>query len=333
VTFASRTLADAGHYTQALNDLGIVTPTSPPWRSLEAVIETLGPQSDVLLLYRADVARHIFALARRAAPKAKIVFHPVDLHFLRMQREAALTGNQQGADSASAMQAIELDLIRRADATIVVSSHESSLLADLVPEAVVHHVPILRQTPNCGRYGFSSRRDFVFIGGYAHQPNVDAVLWFVRDVWPRVLAKGFADRFVIAGSRMPSEIAALASDRIEARGYVADLASLFDACRLSIAPLRYGGGSKGKIVSSLSYGVPVVATSIAVEGMGLRHEENVLVADSPDAIADTIVRLYADPDLWSRLSLGGTEAFHSTFSEVSGVPKVLGVFDGLVRRG
>jgi hypothetical protein len=71
----------------------------------------------------------------------------------------------------------------------------------------------------------------------------------------------------------------------------------------------------GKIVSSLSYGVPVVASSIAAEGMQLRHKKNILVADDPDVMADQIVRLYGDAGLWLQLSLNGFEAFHTKFSE------------------
>jgi hypothetical protein len=72
------------------------------WPSLNAVIETLGPETDVFLLYRGAVATHIVDIARRVAPAAKIVFHPVDLHFLRMRREAALTGDRHLADAARA---------------------------------------------------------------------------------------------------------------------------------------------------------------------------------------------------------------------------------------
>ena len=98
VTFASPNLGSEGPYTQALNNLGITTPMAAEWRSLNAVIETLGPQTDVLLLYRGAVATHIFDIARRTAPSAKIVFHPVDLSFLRMEREATLTGDRELAE-------------------------------------------------------------------------------------------------------------------------------------------------------------------------------------------------------------------------------------------
>ena len=249
---------------------------------LNDVLETFGPRSDILLLYRAQVAKSVFDLARRVAPVATIVFDPVDLHFLRNKREAMLTGDEAQVDSTEAMRAIELDLIRRADTTIVVSTYEVSLLKELVPEAVVHHVPILREIPQqpSGMFhwrqlfrqpehrdtSYVKRRDFLFIGSYSHPPNVDAVKWFVHEGWPRIQAKGFKDRFIIVGSYIPNEIAALRSDRIDVRGHVKNLAPLFAACRLSIAPLRYGAGIKGKIVTSLSFGVPVVATSIAAEG-------------------------------------------------------------------
>jgi glycosyltransferase involved in cell wall biosynthesis len=180
-----------------------------------------------------------------------------------------------------------------------------------------------------GHTGPGARRDILFIGGYEHPPNVDAVKWFVAEVWPKLQAKGFSDRFIISGSKIPDEIAALATDRIEVRGYVEDLASLFAACRLSVAPLRFGGGIKGKIVTSLSHGVPVVATSIATEGMGLRHNEDVVVADEPEAMAGQIMRLYADVELWQRLSANGYRAFREKFSLAAGTGKVLAVLDGL----
>ena len=345
ITFAPADRVDAGRYTRALQALGIAI--APAGKPLADVLGTEGARCDVLLFYRAEVAERIFDLARSVAPRAKILFHPVDLHFLRLEREAALSGDANHAAEANAMRVTELDLIRRADATIVVSRYESRLLADLVPHAPVHCIPILREPPSpragllgwrrfCRRFeaprGHASRRNFVFIGGYGHRPNVDAVLWFVREVWPVLIAKGYRDRFIIAGSAVPPEIVALASDRIEVRGYVADLASLFDRCRLSIAPLRYGGGIKGKIVSSLSYGVPVVATSIATEGMNLRHGQEILIADEPEAMAEEIVTLYGDTKLRQRISVNGLAAFHEQFSETAGAAKVLAVFDTLMAK-
>jgi O-antigen biosynthesis protein len=336
VTFAPYNLWKAGRYGAALNRLGIDTPTRPRWWSIGNVVEKMAPRADVVLLYRAIVADRLFNRVRKAAPAAKILFHPVDLSFLRMQRQADISGDQVLADHARKTRVTELEWVARADTTIVVSAQELALLRSLRLDAVVHHIPILREAPSNGRSedrhvpDFLSRRDFLFLGNFDHAPNVDAVLWFVREVWPLIKAKGFPDRFIIAGARVPREIARLASDRIEVRGYVEDLERLFAACRLSIAPLRYGAGVKGKIVSSLSFGVPVVASAMAAEGMGLRHQEDVLIADSPELMADQIIGLYSDAGLWRRLSSGGYRAFQERFSLASGGPKVVAIVDGLV---
>lgn len=103
-------------------------------------------------------------------------------------------------------------------------------------------------------------------------------------------------------------------DGIKVLGYVKDLSDLFENIRISVAPLRYGAGVKGKIVTSLSYGVPCVATSIAAEGMGLKDGENILIADSPSQFAESILRLYNSPNLWENLSTNGLDFVKQNFS-------------------
>lgn len=359
ITFAPFDLRKAGRYTRAIQRMGIETLSSRKWRSIHSVIEVLGQNFDIIIFFRAHVALHLFNLARAAAPETKIVFHTVDLHFLRMEREAAITNDSIQIRSANEMRSTELDLIQRADATIVVSSYEKSLLAALLPCAPVHQIPIVgevssspptasgagwlkhlwekfrsrRTQPLFGSIeGFNDRRDILFVGGFGHTPNADAVLWFVREIWPLLLARGFKERLVIVGSKTPEDISSLRSDTIDVRGYVENLQPLFSKCRISIAPLRFGGGIKGKIVTSLSYGVPVVATTIAAEGMQLVHNENILVADSPSDMADQILRACSDPVLWRKLSANGKRAFSGQFSVAAGQDKVLAVLDSLLAR-
>jgi glycosyltransferase involved in cell wall biosynthesis len=357
VTFAPHDLCRAEPYSSRIEKLGIRTLCRPAWSSMSAVIKSFGPKCDVLLFCRVGVASRLFDLARERAPKAKIVFHAVDMHFLRLQQQAEVMGTAaQQAQSIAELRDSELKLMRCADAAIVVSSKEYDLIRELVPEANVHLIPILREPPRSfGRPNslaekfvrasfrkisswsgrsftrLGKRRDLLFIGGFEHAPNVDAVKWFVREIWPNVLSKGFAGSFIIVGSKPPSEIQALASSRIAVRGYVKSLKPVFDRCRLSVAPLRYGAGVKGKIVTSLSYGLPVVATSIAVEGMGLRREEDILIADTPETMAAEIVRICNDDDLWRSISSNGYSAFEKTFSHSSGAPRILNLVDALHR--
>ncbi|MET0221906.1 MAG: glycosyltransferase, partial [Tardiphaga sp.] len=225
VTFAPNDLVDDGRYTTALQALGVATLAAPDWTSIADVIAAHAPSADVVLLYRAPVAAGLFDLVRRAAPLTKILFHPVDLHFMRMQRQATLHHDPDLMAQADALRAVELGLFDKADASIVVSAHEFELLHDLLPSAAIHRIPILREAPlRAPRTG--SRAGVVFIGGYDHTPNVDAVKWFVREVWPILRSRGFAHRFIIAGSHVPMEIAAHAADDIEVRGYVEDLGAL-----------------------------------------------------------------------------------------------------------
>ena len=89
----------------------------------------------------------------------------------------------------------------------------------------------------------------------------------------------------------------------------------FDSVKLSVAPLRFGAGVKGKINQSMAFGVPVVATSLAAEGTDLNDREEILVADQPEDFARAVIELYESEQLWNRISENGlkkTRALYST---------------------
>ncbi len=164
--------------------------------------------------------------------------------------------------------------------------------------------------------GWDARHDLVFVGGFGHPPNADAMRWFVGEVFPRVRARLPAVRFHCIGADVPDALRTLASTQpgVEIHGHVPELAPYMDGCRLAVAPLRFGAGVKGKVNLSMAHGQPVVATSCAVEGMHLRDGEDVLVADDAAAFAAAVVRLYEDPALWSRLSANGLRNVAEHFS-------------------
>jgi GT2 family glycosyltransferase/glycosyltransferase involved in cell wall biosynthesis len=305
VTFIAENLAHVGRYTRDLQRIGVEVLYAPYVQSLDQVLESIGPQLDYILVYRAPVAASLYDRLRQYAPQAKLIFDTVDLHFLREEREAEITKDKTKAMAAAQTREMELDLIRNADATIVLSAHEREVLARLMPDAPVFEIPIVREIPGRGPLGFGDRRDIVFIGGFRHAPNVDGVKWFVKDIWPKVRDRGIDGQFVIVGSDIPHEIYELTGNGVLVKGFVQDLGDVFDACRVSVAPLRYGAGLKGKVISSLSYGVPVVATSVAVEGGGFVDGDNVIIADRPADFADAIVRVYSDIILWEKLAVGG----------------------------
>jgi glycosyltransferase involved in cell wall biosynthesis len=118
----------------------------------------------------------------------------------------------------------------------------------------------------------------------------------------------------LLGSKAPNSVQELGGPGLEFVGFVDDVVPWFERCRLSVAPLRYGAGVKGKINHSMSLGLPVVATTPAVEGMHLTAGEEVVVADGPRAFAEAIARVYRDEALWNRVSAAGLENVRRHFS-------------------
>ena len=113
---------------------------------------------------------------------------------------------------------------------------------------------------------------------------------------------------------LPEEVRDLAGDGVVVTGMIDDLRDLFDPCRVFVCPLRTGAGVKGKVASALSYGIPVVSTELGVEGTELKDGKHVLLAESPLAFAEAVLRLYRDPGLWGSLSLAGQDLVRETLS-------------------
>ena len=269
----------------------------------------------MVIASRHYVAEAVAPLVRAHAPQARLVFDTVDLHYLRERREAELAGHDPARlRAAERTRAAELALVRGCDATLVVSPVEQALLAGEVPGARVEVVSNVHRVAGPGR-PFAERADLLFVGGYRHPPNVDAALWMVEEVLPRVLARLPDVRLHLVGSAAPPEVVALGQRAgVVFHGFVEDIAPLMDGIRLGVAPLRYGAGVKGKVNLALAHGQPMVATRCAVEGMHLVDGHDVLVADDAAGFADAIVRAYTDAALWRRLAANGLDNIERHFS-------------------
>ena len=300
-------------YTPALQALGVEALYAPYAQDPVKFLRERGGEFDLVILSRHYVAAPFAGLVRLYAPQARLAFDTVDLHYLREQRAAELSGDAALARAAAATRAQELKLIRDSDVTLVVSPVEKELLAHDAPGARVDVLSNVHEVHGCMR-GFADRADLVFVGGFQHPPNVDAVEWFVREVFGRVRAAIPEVRFHVIGSRVPASIQSLASGHVVVHGFVEDIMPFMDGCRVSVAPLRYGAGVKGKVNMAMSCGLPVVATPIAVEGMHVMSGDDVLVGEDAVAFADAVVNLYRDESLWNRLSANGLANVERHFS-------------------
>ena len=291
-------------YTVALQRIGIEVLYAPYVNSVEQHLKESGERYDLVLLFRPVVVERNIKAVKKYCKNARVLYHTVDLHFLRMEREAELQNDPDKRKAAAEMKEREFATIQASDLSIVHSTAELTLLAPELPDEKISVFPLIMDVRGTEKK-FLQRRDIVFVGGYQHAPNVDAVQYFVQDIMPLLRERLPGVRVRVVGSSPPPVILEMASEDVIIEGFVEDLSPLLDQVRVSLAPLRYGAGIKGKIGTALAAGLPVVATSLAAEGMGMVEGEHVLVADGPDDFAAAIVRLYEDEALWNKLSKAG----------------------------
>lgn len=288
-------------YGVALQNHGVTVITGADFDSLESFLHQHGPHITLAILSRVECGGLYIDHMRRLAPQARVIFNTVDLHHIRMEREAALTDNRPLRHEASRLEERERYLIRMADVTFVAASSDRDKARSLVPGADIILMPIARCIPG-RRAGFQARHGIGFIGGFEHAPNLDAVRYFLDEIWPKVRARLPDAKFHIIGADMPPWLRDLTMPGVDIVGFVPELDPWLDRLRLTVAPLRYGAGAKGKVVSSFSFGLPCVMSPMAAEGMEIDGPAARLLADEPDTFASIIARLYQDPAEWQILS-------------------------------
>jgi FkbM family methyltransferase len=316
---------------ESLEAEGVICLSPARTPSIDAFLESDGATLDLCFMSRIYCGGRYYEALRRHAPRARLVFNTVDLHHLRELREARLNDDSVALRRAEATRERELYLVRQADATIVVSAAERDLLQEAVPGAEVFEMPLARPVRDPTAIpGFAARSGIGFIGAFDHRPNVDAVDYLVRKIWPLVLQRLPSAQLAIVGAGLPDEALADAPAGISYLGPLPEIDSWLDGLRLTVAPLRYGAGAKGKVASSLAAGVPCVATPVAAEGMRLRDGVEVAIGETPAQLAEQICRLHEDAVLWQRLSQGGHDKARRELSPQDGearLAKMLATLD------
>ena len=315
-------------YTPDLQRMGVECLYAPFVTSVKEHLQDAADRYDLILMYRYTTAVRHLAAIRRYAKRAKVVLLDVDLHFLREMREADLRQDPAVRERAERVKQQELAVIRQVDYTMVHSTVERDVLAaecSSCPVAVFGWVADAVGTT----VPYESRRDLLFVGGFQHPPNVDAVLFFVREVLPLIRERVPDVRLHVVGSNPPAAIRELESDAVIIEGFVPDLRPLFDHVRVAVAPVRFGAGVKGKVATAMAHGVPSVATRMAAEGMDLVADRDIVVADAPADFANAVCDVYSNPARWNALSKAGPAAVEREFSSARAAGVISGVLDEL----
>ncbi|MGQ9866941.1 MAG: glycosyltransferase [Pseudanabaenaceae cyanobacterium] len=298
-------LPDYGHdqhpYTGVLEKMGIEVlyftwQQQDPWARLVRRLPVL----NWAWVCRPELCAKYFPILQRRADLPRI-YDTIDLHFLRLQRQWELNGQDpQQRVEWEKMRQLEQRMAAIADLTVAVTAEEQKLLQTELGAKRVAVVPNLHEMDEAPPLPFAARRGLLFIGGYYHQPNVDAVVWLCTEILPLVWRDRPDLTVTLLGSHPPAAVQALANDRVQVPGYLPNVDAYFRESRWFVAPLRYGAGMKGKIGQSLSFRLPVITTPIGAEGLALRHGYNCAIATTAEELAACIAQLYDDGATWER---------------------------------
>ena len=307
---------------------GVRVHARPSIRSIEELLAREAGRFDLVYLHRVGIAARYLPLVRHHQPKARLLYSVADLHHLRLARQAAVESRAPLAALARRVQATEFALAGAADATITHSPVEAALLRRAVPGANIHVVPWAVPTMRL-KTTLARRHGIGFIGHFDHAPNLDAARRLAFEIMPRLRKDAPDMTCLIAGSAMPAEMRRWQADGVEVLGAIDDLRGLFERIRLTVAPMAYGAGIKGKILDSLAAGLPCVASPVAAEGLPGSFAPCLVVAGDDDAFAKSIIALHDDRAALRRAAKAGPASITETWSEAA-VDAALGAAVGIV---
>lgn len=280
-------------------------------KDIRNALLALAPRYDVLCVEFYFMASNVpSALLAAHKPLSVLVEH--DLSFVPLQRRARLMGGVAGAAARFAAwvaKKTECGVLRRFTHIVAMSQHDAALLQGINPAADVWVVPngvdctSFRPTGPRSMPGNAPR--LLFAGGLAHYPNLDAIRYFIADIWPGIRSALPQASLSITGSTEGIDVASLRQEGVHLTGFVPDIHPLYAASDMVICPYRIGGGTRLKIVEAMAAGVPVVSTRIGAEGIALEHEKHALLADAPSEFAEAVVRLARNPALAANLAANG----------------------------
>ncbi len=207
--------------------------------------------------------------------------------------------------------AYETRIIRKIRLCLVCSNPEKIEIESFVPGVRVQTVP---NGVDTGAYRLDENRAFkpsdrnlVFVGAMDYLPNSDGIRFFYEEVFG-ILQKRLPDiHLTVVGRNPPESIKRIQNKNLTVTGFVEDIGQWVGKADLMVVPIRVGGGTRIKILEGMAQGIPVLSTKIGAEGIDADHEKNIFIADTPEEIADGVIKLLENPDLRKSLARAGRE--------------------------
>ena len=304
-------------YTTLLQDMGVEVLHGTYYEgNWESWLRGQPGYIDIVYMMRPHIAERYVDIVNSLRPRPRTIYFGHDLHYLRLQRQLELQPDKKLAVDKVHWERKEYALFEKFDQIYYPSQIEVDEILARNPGLPVKAIPLYAfdqfedEPPE-----FSSREGLIFVGGFNHPPNSDGLVWFVNEVFPAVLESLPDLQLHIVGSNMPDKIRRLESRNIMVEGFLSDeaLGDLYRRIRMSVVPLRFGAGIKGKVLDAMQKGIPVITTSIGAEGIP-HAGTTLLVEDASADFANCIVESYGDLELLKQHSISGLETIAKHFS-------------------
>lgn len=291
-------------YTTTLQQMGIEVLYGPRYqKNVLSWLKDNQEDIDFVYMNRPHISEKYIDFIRENT-NLKCIYYGHDLHFLRIRREYELSQNPVKLEESEKWMERELYLMRNSDMNYYPSCIEEEAIRQIDSEIPVKAITayVYEQFREDLEMDFSTKNGILFVGGFGHPPNLDAVQWFLKEVYPKVCEKQKIP-FYIVGSNPPDEIKNLKQDEVIVKGFVSEeeLTRLYTECKMVVVPLRYGAGVKGKVVEALYNGIPILTTSVGAEGIA-EIETVAGIEDEAEAFATQVLSMYNDDALLKEMA-------------------------------
>jgi len=267
-------------------------------------------------LQRPDIGKKYIDIIRKYF-SGKIFYFCHDMHHIRLAREFNITHDKNKLIESNAIKEIEMEIFKKVDVIHVVGDFEYTYLKGIFNDKVIRNIPLFFYKEKCNNIekDFSKRNGLILVAGLKHYPNYDGLVWFSKEVYPKILDKFPHMVWHIVSSDIPNDIKNLESENIKVEGFLSDkeLHLLYQKCRIAIAPLRIGAGVKGKIIEAAYNQIPMVTTSIGGEGLD-NSIGSFVVENNPEKMAKIINELYENFTKLRQMSDSGKLLIDKYFS-------------------
>jgi polysaccharide biosynthesis protein PslH len=257
--------------------------------------------------------------AAPGCPRVIADWHNIESELIRRYSEnlsPLLPTRWYAARTARLVESLEPILLEQCQANLVCSERERQVLLARSPGATIRVVEngVDAGGPVPVPKARLERRDLVFVGSMDYHANIDAALYFAREIWPALHQRRPDLRFVIVGSRPTPEVLALGRQAgIVVTGTVDSVGPYYDAALAAVVPLRVGSGTRLKVLEAMAAGVPVISTSLGAEGLAVTEGKHLILADTPAAFTSAVVRLAGDDAEWMQIAIAGRELAASRY--------------------